>query len=59
MTFINRDGALHSATSTQAGLFDTGALQAGQSAVVTVDFRGDAAYFCKFHPRMTGSLSSS
>tara|TARA_R110000850_G_scaffold39165_1_gene101848 strand:+ start:240 stop:587 length:348 start_codon:yes stop_codon:yes gene_type:complete len=59
VTFTNADRAPHTATSSQDGVFDTGRLNQGQSATVTIGFTGTAQYFCKVHPRMRASLTSA
>lgn len=59
VTFTNADGAPHTATSAQDGVFDTGRLRSGQSATVTIGFTGTAQYFCQVHPRMRATLTSA
>lgn len=56
VTFTNMDGAPHTATADD-GSFDTGRLNKGQSATVTVE-AGEHTYKCVFHPSMKGSVSA-
>ncbi|MEO0544485.1 MAG: cupredoxin family copper-binding protein [Pseudomonadota bacterium] len=55
ITFINGDGAPHTATATD-GSFDTGRLNAGDSATVTITSAGTFEYVCSFHPSMKGVI---
>ena len=55
LTFTNDDDQPHTATS--AGNFDTGAIQPGASATVTLATAGTFSYACSFHPFMTGTLT--
>ena len=54
VTFTNSDRAPHTATSDQAGAFDTGSLQQGGSKPVRLAKPGRYAYHCDFHPFMHG-----
>ncbi|WP_127523931.1 cupredoxin family copper-binding protein [Mesorhizobium sp. Z1-4] len=56
VTFTNMDGAPHTATADDSS-FDTGRLNKGQSATVTVE-AGEHTYKCVFHPSMKGSVSA-
>ena len=56
ITFTNMDGAPHTATAND-GSFDTGRLNKGQSATVTVE-AGNHDYKCNFHPSMKGTVSA-
>ena len=49
----------HSATSTKAGLFDSGSIAAGSSWTHTFKTSGELAYFCTFHPAMKATLTVS
>jgi len=51
--FVNADSAPHTATA-EDGAFDTGRIDPGQSAEVTVP-TGSHPYFCKYHPMMKGA----
>lgn len=57
ITFTNADAAPHTATAGD-GAFDTGRLNKGQSATVTVAASGDHAYVCKIHPMMKGTVTA-
>ena len=54
-TFTNHDQTAHTATSQQLG-FDTGTINPGQSATVTLDKPGTYTYYCQFHPFMHGTI---
>jgi plastocyanin/mono/diheme cytochrome c family protein len=56
VVFTNRDFVAHTATA-KDGTFDTGKLDAGQSKRIVADRKGTFPYFCRFHPRMTGTLT--
>ena len=53
--FVNHDLAPHTATA-QDGSWDTGPLEQGQSAILTVSSDWSQYYFCAFHPAMTARL---
>lgn len=55
VTFTNHDQTAHTATSQQLG-FDTGTINPGQSATVTLDKPGTYTYYCQFHPFMHGTI---
>ncbi|MEO0914695.1 MAG: cupredoxin domain-containing protein [Pseudomonadota bacterium] len=57
ITFTNLGPAPHTATAVN-GSFDTGRLNKGQSARITVTGSGAIAYFCEIHPRMKGSVTA-
>jgi plastocyanin len=56
VTFTNRDSTPHTATSKQAGAFESGSLDTGKSGKVTLDETGSFAYYCLFHPFMKGEV---
>lgn len=58
LVFINRDGTAHTATSTSPPL-DTGSIQPGGQATVTVRAPGTYHYICQFHPFMHGTIRVS
>ena len=58
ITFTNNDGAPHTATALD-GSFDTGRLNRGESAEITVASAGSHAYKCNFHPSMTGTITAA
>lgn len=55
VTFINQDGAPHTATA-NSGAFETPRLGRGQSAAFTFSAKGRYDYFCAIHPRMKAVL---
>ncbi len=57
ITFTNEDGAPHTATATD-GSFDTGRLDKGQSATVTINKAGELPYICDLHPMMKGQVTA-
>lgn len=57
ITFVNQDSVPHTATAID-GAFDTGRLRPGRSKRVTVRIAGKHSYFCRYHPRMKGSVSA-
>ncbi len=58
VTFVNLDGAPHTATANN-GSFDTGRLNKGEEATVTIANAGTHSYICKIHPRMKGQIIAS
>ncbi len=56
ITFSNRDQTAHTATSTQAGAFDTGTLNSGASKAVTFTKPGTYSYYCQFHAFMKATV---
>ena len=50
--FVNADNAPHTATA-EDGAFDTGRIDPGQSAEVTIP-AGSHPYVCQYHPMMKG-----
>ena len=53
--FINKDTAPHTASAAD-GRFESGELAEGQSEVVTFDKADTYAYYCMFHPSMSGKI---
>lgn len=59
VTFVNHDSAPHTATASSTALrssFNTDTLKNTESRAVTFDKPGKYAYFCVFHPFMTGTV---
>ena len=54
---MNADGAAHTLTADD-GSFDTGNLDGGASATITIDAPGRYAYFCDIHNYMTGVIEA-
>lgn len=57
IVFVNADNAPHTATA-EDGSFDTGRIDPGQSARVTIP-AGAHPYYCRFHPGMKGVANAS
>lgn len=55
ITFTNEDAAPHTATATD-GSFDTGRLNRGESATVTIEGVGTFDYICTVHPMMKAQV---
>lgn len=55
ITWMNRDGSRHSATSDGAE-FDTGEIASGDEAQITFEEAGTFAYHCTPHPFMRGTV---
>ncbi len=57
VTWINRDRAPHTATSTSpSGVFDSGSLAQGERFEFEFTEPGTYEYFCSLHPWMTGKV---
>jgi plastocyanin len=54
--FSNEDTTAHTATSTESGVFESGAIQPGKSGSVTLKKAGTFTYYCAFHPFMKGTI---
>jgi len=52
----NSDPTPHTFTA-EDGTFDSGSLAAGETFEFTFDTPGEFAYFCNFHPSMTGTIT--
>jgi len=55
ITITNADSAVHTATADRGG-FDTGHIEGGGHATVTIGAPGTYAYHCDIHPDMKGSV---
>ena len=55
ITFTDHDMTAHTATTVKRG-FDTGTVNPGKSATVTLSVPGTYAYYCKFHAFMRGTV---
>jgi plastocyanin len=53
--FTNHDQTAHTATSNRPG-FDTGTVQPGQTATVTLKKPGTYTYYCQFHAFMHAAI---
>lgn len=56
VVFSNEDETAHTATAKGSGAFETGAIQPGKSAEVTLEEPGTYDYYCAFHPFMKGKI---
>ena len=57
LTVVNEGSAPHTFTGQEGAEFDTGTLDGGAEASVTVDGSGTVSYVCTIHPdRMQGSF---
>ena len=54
--FINADVAVHTATSDTVGVFDTGNIEGGSTAQVTLTTPGTYTYHCIYHAWMQGTI---
>jgi plastocyanin len=54
--FINNDAGVHTATSDSAGAFDTGNIQPGSTAQITLTVPGTYTYRCIYHAWMQGTI---
>jgi plastocyanin len=57
LIFSNEDSTPHTATSADAGGFDTGPIQKDQTKNVTLEQPGTYSYICSFHPFMHGTVT--
>ena len=56
VTWTNKDGTLHTVTSTTK-VFGSDGLDQGGTFSYTFTTPGTYPYFCKLHPRMTGTVT--
>jgi len=54
--FVNNDAAPHTATSDTAGVFDTGNINPGATAQITITTPGTFTYHCAYHPWMQATI---
>ena len=57
VTFTNQDQTAHTATSTQAGVFDTGTLKPGATKTITLTQPGTYTSYCQFHAFMKATVT--
>ena len=55
-TVTNRDSTAHTVTADDSSSFDTGDINPGSSATVTLSKSGTFKYHCSIHPFMHGTL---
>jgi plastocyanin len=53
---VNRDDTVHTVTARDDSAFDTGDLDGGATATITIDEPGTYEYFCAIHDYMTGEI---
>ena len=56
VTWTNQDQVPHTATAEQRDVLQSGAISPGSSFSQVFDTAGEFAYFCEFHPNMTGTI---
>ncbi len=56
ITFTNHDQTAHTVTSTVTG-FDSGTIDPGKSAAITMTKPGTYTYYCQFHAFMHGTIT--
>jgi plastocyanin len=56
ITVKNSDSTAHTATADSGGAFNTGDIQPGASAAITLKAAGRVAYHCNIHPFMHGTI---
>ncbi len=54
--WINKDLVAHTATSSEAGVFDSQMIAPDKSWTFTARTKGDFAYVCTYHPTMKAML---
>ena len=54
VAFTNKDGAKH--TATHPGIFSTGKIKHGHTAVIKFKHKGTFHYHCTLHPFMKGKI---
>jgi len=54
--WVNKDLVGHTATSAEAGIFDSNLIAPDKSWKFTFRTKGDFAYKCNYHPAMTAML---
>jgi plastocyanin len=56
VVWVNKDLVAHTATSSEAGIFDSKLIAPDTSWKLTVRKKGDFAYICTYHPAMKATL---
>lgn len=54
--WVNKDLVAHTATSSDAGIFDSKLIAPDKSWKLTVRKKGNFAYICTYHPTMKATL---
>lgn len=55
--FSNRDSTPHTATSKEAGVFESGPIEPGRTGTIKLEKAGTFSYYCVFHPFMRGTIT--
>jgi plastocyanin len=55
--FTNRDSTPHTATSKEAGVFESGPIDTGKTGTIKLARSGTFTYYCVFHPFMKGTIT--
>jgi plastocyanin len=55
--FTNQDATPHTATSKQAGGFESGPIEQGKTGTIKLEKAGTFTYYCVFHPFMKGTIT--
>jgi plastocyanin len=56
IVWVNKDLVAHTATSSEAGIFDSKLIAPDKSWKVVLRTKGEFAYICTYHPTMKGTL---
>ncbi len=56
VVWVNKDLVAHTATSSEAGIFDSKMIGTDKSWKLIVRKKGDFAYLCSYHPTMKATL---
>jgi plastocyanin len=54
--FTNEDTTAHTATSKEAGVFESKPIQPGKTGSIKLEKAGTFTYYCVFHPFMKGTI---
>jgi plastocyanin len=55
--FTNEDSTPHTATSKEAGVFESGPIKTGKTSTIKLEKAGTYQYYCVFHPFMSGTIT--
>ena len=55
--FTNEDSTPHTATSKEAGVFESGPIKTGKTGSIKLEKAGTYQYYCVFHPFMSGTIT--
>jgi len=54
--WVNNDAVPHTATGENTEILQSGTIEPGDDFTQTFDTPGTYAYYCEFHPDMTGTV---